>query len=100
MTFFTTTAMPPKVPVLPGNEIEPRLSITGLSAQDIHALLRADEWCALESRNQQVIFLYDFARDEKMNNRTQRTPLKLNLLLPQQWAELEWPGKTGNELMR
>jgi hypothetical protein len=56
--------MPPKVPALPRNKIEPRFSITSLSAQDICALLRADEWCALESRNQQVVFLYDFARSE------------------------------------
>jgi hypothetical protein len=42
-TFFTTAAMPPKVPVLLCNEIELRLSITGLSAQYICALLRADE---------------------------------------------------------
>jgi hypothetical protein len=56
--------MPPKVSALPRNEIEPRISITGLSAQDIRALLRADEWCALESRNEQVVFLYDVARSE------------------------------------
>jgi hypothetical protein len=58
------TAIPPKVSALPQNEIEPHLSITGLSGQDICVLLRADEWCALESRNQQVVFLYDFARNE------------------------------------
>jgi hypothetical protein len=57
-------AMPPKVPALPQNEIEPRLSATGLSAQHVRALLRADEWCALESRNQQVVFLYDFVMSE------------------------------------
>jgi hypothetical protein len=56
--------MPPKVPALPRNEIEPRLSITGLSVQDIRALLRAGECFALESRNQKVEFLYDFARSE------------------------------------
>jgi hypothetical protein len=63
-TVFTTTAVPPKVSAFPRNEIEPRLSITGLSAQDIRALLRTDEWCALESRNQEAVFLYDFARSE------------------------------------
>jgi hypothetical protein len=56
--------MPLKVPAVPRNEIKPSLLITGLSAQDIRALLRADEWCALESRNHQVVFLYDFARSE------------------------------------
>jgi hypothetical protein len=38
--------------------------ITGFSAQDVPALFRADEWCALESRNQQVVILYDFDRSE------------------------------------
>jgi hypothetical protein len=56
--------MPPKVLTLPRNEIEHCLSITGLSAQDIRALLRAAEWCALQSRNQRVLFLYDYARSE------------------------------------
>jgi hypothetical protein len=56
--------MPPKVPTLPWNQIEPRLSIAGLSVQDICALLRAGEWCAVESRNQQVMFLYDFTRSK------------------------------------
>jgi hypothetical protein len=63
-TFFTTTARPLKVPALPPNEIEPLLSVTGLSVRDICALLRADEWHGLESRNQQVMFLYGFTRSE------------------------------------
>jgi hypothetical protein len=62
--FLMTTAMPPKVPAIPRNEIEPRLSITGFSAQDILALLRTDDWRAWDSRIQQVVFLYDFARSE------------------------------------
>jgi hypothetical protein len=61
--FFTTTAMTPKVAALPRNETEPRLSIAGFSAQNIRALLRANEWCAWESRNQQVVFLYDFCQE-------------------------------------
>jgi hypothetical protein len=40
------------------------LSITGLSAEDVRALLRADEWCPLELQNQQVVLLYDFAESE------------------------------------
>jgi hypothetical protein len=56
--------MLPKVFPLPRSEIKPYLSITGLSAQDIRALLRADEWCALKPQNQQIVFLYDFARSE------------------------------------
>jgi hypothetical protein len=56
--------MPPKVLALPRNGIEPRVSITGISAQDIHALLRDGEWCTLESRNQKVVLLSDFAMGE------------------------------------
>jgi hypothetical protein len=55
---------PRKFFVLPPNEIERRLSIAGFSAQDIRALLREDEWCALESRSQQVVFLYDFTKSK------------------------------------
>jgi hypothetical protein len=54
-TFFTTTVMP-KVPALPQNEIEPRLLSTGLSAQDIRAMLRADEWCALNRETSKLCF--------------------------------------------
>jgi hypothetical protein len=56
--------MPPKVLALPRNGIEPRLSITDLSAHGILTLLIDDERCALESRNQQVVLLYDFAKRE------------------------------------
>jgi hypothetical protein len=56
--------MPPKVLAMPRKEIEPRLSATGLSDQDIRALLRNDEWGASQSRNQQLVFLADFAQAE------------------------------------
>jgi hypothetical protein len=63
-TFSTRTVLPSKVPTLARNEIEPHLSTISLSAQDIRVLLRADEWRTLESRNLQVVFLYDIARSE------------------------------------
>jgi hypothetical protein len=54
--------MPPKVPAPPPDVCEPVLTDTGLTAQDIRALFRDPDCLSLESRNQQVIFLFDFAR--------------------------------------
>jgi hypothetical protein len=48
--------MPPKVPALPREAIERALYMTGVPAQDIRALLRSDDWHALELPNQQVPF--------------------------------------------
>jgi hypothetical protein len=56
--------MPPKAAALSREEIEPQLQYTGLSAQDIRSLLRQDEWRAIDSRNQQLLFLCDFAQEE------------------------------------
>jgi hypothetical protein len=56
--------MPPKVPALPREFIEPGLHTIGLSAQDIRALLRCNNWCASESRNQQVVVICDFVKRE------------------------------------
>jgi hypothetical protein len=56
--------MPPKAPALTREEIEPRLYATGLPAQDIRSMLRCDEWRALESRNEQLVFFCDFAQAE------------------------------------
>jgi hypothetical protein len=56
--------MPPKVPVLPREAIERALYTTGVPAQDIRALLRSDDWRALESRNQQVTLFRDFVKNE------------------------------------
>jgi hypothetical protein len=44
--------------------IEPRLSATTLTAQDIRALLRNDEWTSIEARNTQLVFLAEFAQTE------------------------------------
>jgi hypothetical protein len=56
--------MPPKVAALPREVLEPRLYATGVCAQDIHAMLRSPEWCALQSRNKQVVFMDDFIMNE------------------------------------
>jgi hypothetical protein len=56
--------MPPKVAALPREVLEPRLYATGVCAQDIRAMLRSPEWCALQSRNQQVVFMDDFIKNE------------------------------------
>jgi DNA-directed RNA polymerase sigma subunit (sigma70/sigma32) len=56
--------MPSKVPALPRGAIGRALCTTGVPAQDIRALLRSDDWGALESRNQQVAFFRDFVKNE------------------------------------
>jgi hypothetical protein len=54
--------MLPKVSVFLSDIIEPLLYETGISAQDIRALLPSEEWSACASRNQQVVFCHDFAQ--------------------------------------
>jgi hypothetical protein len=44
--------------------IEPRLYGTGLPAQNIYPMLRREEWRALDSPNQQLLLLCDFAQNE------------------------------------
>jgi hypothetical protein len=56
------TVMPSKTPTLTREGIEPRLDATGLPSQDIGSMLSRVEWRALESRNQQFVFLCDRAR--------------------------------------
>jgi hypothetical protein len=52
--------MPPKVAALPSELIQHALQEAGLSGQDIRAILRAPEWHSLNSRNEQILFLFDF----------------------------------------
>jgi hypothetical protein len=52
--------MPPKVAALPSELIQHGLREAGLSGQDIPAILRAPEWHGLNSRNEQILFLFDF----------------------------------------
>jgi hypothetical protein len=54
--------MPPKAPALPHNIIEPRLSATALTAQDIRALFRNEEWIAIEWQNAQLVFVEEFTQ--------------------------------------
>jgi hypothetical protein len=56
--------MPPRVLALPRERIERALCNTGVTAQDIRALLRSDDWCALHSRNEQLVFFYEFVKTE------------------------------------
>jgi hypothetical protein len=56
--------MPLKVAALPRQVLEPRLYATGAPAPDIGAMLRSDEWCALQPRNQQLLFIDDCLEDE------------------------------------
>jgi hypothetical protein len=56
--------MPPKVLVFPRQRIERALCNTGVTVQDIRALLRSDDWCALPSRNEQLVFFYEFVKTE------------------------------------
>jgi hypothetical protein len=46
--------MPPKVKPIPRELLEPALYSSGITGQDIRALLRSSEWQALEFRNSQV----------------------------------------------
>jgi hypothetical protein len=54
--------MPRKVPALPREAIGRALYTTDVPAQDIRALMRSDDWRALESRNQQVAFFRDWVK--------------------------------------
>jgi hypothetical protein len=53
--------MPPKTSAIPPELLQPGLQNTRLPAQDIRALFRAPDWPLLNSRHEQVIFLFDFA---------------------------------------
>jgi hypothetical protein len=44
--------------------IEPRLSAAALTAQDVCAFMRNDEWIAIEFRNAQLAFIEQFAKIE------------------------------------
>jgi hypothetical protein len=53
--------MPPKTPAIPREVLEPLLCATPLTAQDIRAVVRSDQWNTLQSRNAQVAFLAELA---------------------------------------
>jgi hypothetical protein len=56
--------MPPKVLALPRERIERALCNTGVTAQDVRVLLNPDDWCVLHSRNEQLVFFYEFVKTE------------------------------------
>jgi hypothetical protein len=56
--------MPPKVLALPRERIERALCNTEVTAQDVRALLGLDDWCALHSRKEQLVFFYEFVNTE------------------------------------
>jgi DNA-directed RNA polymerase sigma subunit (sigma70/sigma32) len=56
--------MPPKVLALPRERIERALCKIWVTAQDVRVLLRLDDWYALHSRNEQLVFFYEFVKTE------------------------------------
>jgi hypothetical protein len=62
--------MPPKVMALPRERIKRALCNTGVTAQDVRALLRSDDWCAFHSRNEQLVFFYEFVKTEDSRSLT------------------------------
>jgi hypothetical protein len=56
--------MPPKVAALPREGLELALISVGMTAQDIRAPLRSDAWRDLDSRNSQVVFLWEFSQSD------------------------------------
>jgi hypothetical protein len=56
--------MPPKVADLPREVLEPALTSAGRTAQDIRRLLRSDARRDLDSRNSQVVFLWEFSQSD------------------------------------
>jgi hypothetical protein len=52
--------MPPKVAALPSELIQHALQGAGLSGKNIGDILRAPEWHGPNSRNEQILFLFDF----------------------------------------
>jgi hypothetical protein len=53
--------MPPKAGHIPREASEPALYSSGMTVQDVRAVLRSSQWQALESSNDQVIFRCEFA---------------------------------------
>jgi hypothetical protein len=54
--------MPLKVLALPRRRIERALCNTEVTAQDVWASLRSDDWFELHSRNEQLVFFYEFVK--------------------------------------
>jgi hypothetical protein len=66
--------MPPKVLALLRERIERALCNIEVTAQDIRALLRSDDWCALHSRNEQLVFFHEFVKTEYSRSLNSEVP--------------------------
>jgi hypothetical protein len=56
--------MTPKVAALPREVLEPALTSAGMTAQGIRAPLRSDAWRHLDSRNSQLVFLWEISQSD------------------------------------
>jgi hypothetical protein len=56
--------MPPKTPAISRAVIKPPISTTALTAQDIRAVMRNNEWIPVESRNPQLMYIEQLAKTE------------------------------------
>jgi hypothetical protein len=59
---ISPASMPPKVGPLSQEVLGPAPISAGMTIQNTRTLLRSDEWCALDSRNAQVTFFYEFCQ--------------------------------------
>jgi hypothetical protein len=66
--------MPPKVLALPRECIERALCNIAVTAQDVRVLLRSDDRWALHSRNEQLVFFYEFVKMEYSRSLTSEVP--------------------------
>jgi hypothetical protein len=56
--------MTPKVAALSREVVEPVLTSAGMAAHDIRAVLRSDRSRDLDSRNSEVVFLWEFSQSD------------------------------------
>lgn len=56
--------MPPKVATVPRQVPEPGRYATGVAVQNICAMPRSDKWCALQSRDRQLLFIDNCLKNE------------------------------------
>jgi hypothetical protein len=85
--------MPLKVPALLPDIFGPFLSDTGLTAQDVRALFRDPDWQSLESQNQRVTFLVDFARCNCCLGLSNQLLARVFDISPQHVAKIHWKAR-------
>jgi hypothetical protein len=74
--------MPPKVLALPHERIERALCNTGVTAQDVRALFRSDDWWALHSRNEQLELFYEIVKTEYSRSLTSEVLCQMFGIVP------------------